>query len=181
MQRVKMLSWDRISLVVPEKQDIKGWYEWLNNIETQGFLWPIFGNIISLENEEKYYEDLNKNDKQLTFSIFVEETQKVIWNISLMDIDYKNSHCEMWIAIFDVESRWKWYGRESIQLIKKYVFEILGLNKLYLRYISHNTHAAKTYEKCWFVETGRMYQHNYRFWKYYDDVLMEILKKDYQK
>jgi len=38
------------------KEDTKLWYAWVNNIETQGYLGSMYGEIISLEAEEKYYE-----------------------------------------------------------------------------------------------------------------------------
>jgi len=139
----------------------------------------MFWKIISKESEESYYDSLNKDDKNLTFSIYIESINKVIWNISLKNIDYKNSHCELWISIFDKENQDKWYWTESIKLIQKYVFEVLWLNKLYLRYLAKNNRAWKVYEKCWFVEIWRQKEHEYRFGEYIDNVMMEIMKKDY--
>jgi len=145
--RVKILTWERVSLVVPEKQDAEIWQRWLNNPEIQSYLWVIFGSIISKEREETYYEKLNKDNSQLTFSIYIEEIDKIIWNISLMKIDYRNMHTELGIAITDLENQDKWYGTESIKLILKYAFEILGLKKVYLKLIDTNTRAKKSMKK----------------------------------
>lgn len=179
MERVKVISWNRVSLVVPEKYDIDLWYKWINDTEIQSFLWPVFWSIISKKSEEDFFESLNKDNKTLTFSIYSEELNKSIWNISLNSIDYKNNHSELWIAIFDKDNQNKGYWTEAIKLILKYAFEILWLNKVYLRYISNNSRAKEVYEKCWFTEVWRMKNHEYRFWEYYDDVIMEIFGDEY--
>jgi len=177
--RVIIMEWNPISLVVPEKQDVELWYKWVNNIEIQSYLLSMFWTIISKESEEKYFESLNKDDKELTFSIYINDEGKVIWNISLMNINYKNSHTELWIAIFDKDNQNKWYWSKSIQLIQKYVFEVLWLNKLYLRYISTNNRAWKVYSKLWFIEKGRLKDHHYTMWEYNDEVYMELMHKEF--
>lgn len=147
MERVKIVNWKNISLVVPEKQDVDIWYRWLNNPEIQAYLWFMFWSIISKENEESYYDKLNKDKEQLTFSIYIESENKVIWNISLMKIDFRNMHRELWIAITDEENLSKWYWTESINLVLKYAFEVLWLNKIYLRLTSKNERAKRVYDK----------------------------------
>jgi len=181
MERVKVLTWERLSLVVPEKEDVKLWYKWVNDIENQAYLWSIFWTIISEKSEEEFFEGLNKNDNTITFSIYVEDLKKTIWNIWLIKIDYKARHAELWVAIFDKDNQNKWYWTEAITLMQKYVFEVLWLNKFYLRYVSMNTRAWKVYEKCWFKENWIMRDHEYRMWEYYDSVLMEMMREDYLK
>ncbi len=178
-KRVKIIEWKAVSLVVPEKEDIELWYRGVNDIETQSYLWSMFWTITSRESEEEYYNFLNKDEKQLTFSIFINNNETIIWNVSLMKIDYKNSHTELWIAVLDKNNQNKWYWSESIELIQKYVFEVLWLNKLYLRYISSNDRAWKVYYKLGFKEAWRMKDHNYVLWEYHDDVFMEITKNEY--
>jgi len=179
MERITVLSWEKISLVVPEKEDTKLWYAWVNDIETQSYLGSMYGEIISLEAEEKYYDDIMKDTSTKLFCIYTEEIEKVIWNISLMWVDYKNRKAELWIAIFDKEQQNKWYGTESIKLILKYAFEVLWLNKVNLKFVKFNKRAQKVYEKIWFKECWRLKQESFVWWKYYDDIIMEIFAKDF--
>lgn len=179
MERIKILSEKDVSLVAPEKEDIFLWYKWMNDIDIQSKLLSFYGQIITYKNEEEYFDSINKDDKNLTFSIYIEDIKKTIWNVSLMNIDYKNSHAELWIAIFDRTNQWKWYGTKTLKLAQKYCFEILWLNKLYLRYLSTNKVAGNLYKNCWFKEVWRLKQHFYIFWEYHDGVIMEILKKEY--
>jgi RimJ/RimL family protein N-acetyltransferase len=178
-KRVVIMEWKKISLVVPEKQDTELWYRGINDIETQSYLWTRFWTIISRESEEEYYNSINKSDKSLTFSIYIKWDNKIIWNISLMKIDYKNSHTELWVAIFDKEDQNKWYWTEAIKLIQKYIFTVLGLNKIYLVCSSINNRAWKVYSKLWFIEIWRLKGHFYTWWEYHDDILMEIMKNEY--
>ncbi len=180
-KRIIVINWEKISLIVPEKQDIEIWYKWINNIEIQSYLWLMFWSIISKEAEEKYYDNLNKNKEQLTFSIFINQDKKVIWNISLMKIDFRNMHTELWIVITDEKNLSKWYWTESIYLILKYVFDVLWLNKVYLRLNSKNTRAKKVYDKLWFIEVWRFKKHNYIFWEFHDEIIMEIFKEKFKR
>lgn len=178
-KRIKVLESNNVSLIVPEIQDIDVWYKWVNDIWIQSYLWTVFWTVITIEKEKEYYENLNKNDKSVTFSIYLNNENIVIWNISLMNIDYKNKHSELWVAIFDKDYLNKWYWSEAIKLIMKYNFDILGMNKLYLKYVDSNARAWKVYLNLWFKEIWRLKEHNYAFWKFRDDVLMELLKKEY--
>jgi len=179
MKRIKVLTWEKVSLVVPEKEDTKLWYAWVNDIETQSYLGSMYGEIISLEEEEKYYDDIIKDINTKLFCIYTEEFKKVIWNISLMWVDYKNRKAELWIAIFNKKQQNKWYGTESIKLMLKYAFEVLWLNKVNLRFIEFNKRAQAVYEKIWFKEVGRLKEEECRWTKYYDTILMEIFSRDF--
>lgn len=39
--RVIIMEWNPISLIVSEKQDVELWYKWVNNIETQSYYYSI--------------------------------------------------------------------------------------------------------------------------------------------
>ena len=93
------------------------------------------------------------------FAICV-EGEKNIGNISF-EINRKNRNAELGIAIFDKNYWSQGYGTESIQLLFKYAFEILGLHKVYLNVVANNARAAKAYEKVGFKEIGRRKEHWY--------------------
>jgi len=180
MERIKVLIWEKVSLVVPEKIDAEVWYKWINDIETQSFLGSMYWEIITLEDEQEYYEHIRKDKNTKLFSIFVNDINLVVWNISLMEIDLINRKCELWISIFDKEYREKWLWTESIKLILNYAFKVLWLNKVNLRYVDFNRRAWAVYEKIWFNECWRLKEEAFRNWKLYDDIYMEIFSRDYK-
>ena len=178
MERIKVLTDNIISLVVPEKQDIEVWYKWINDIETQSFLWTMYWEIITLEDEQDFYEDIRKDKKTKLFSIFVDEYKKIIWNISLW-VDFRNRKAELGVVIFDKENRWKWYWTKAINLILKYGFLVLWLNKITLRFFDFNKKAQKVYKKIWFKECWR-FKKDYFIWgKYCDVICMEIFRDEF--
>ncbi len=180
MKRIKILEWENISLVVPEREDIILWYEWINNIDTQTSLGQ-YWNIYYKEDEEECYENLRKDKTLKTFSIFVNKLEKTIWNISLMNIDNMSRNAEIWIMISDKDEQNKWYWTEALKLILKYAFEVLGLHKVCLKFIDFNKRAEKVYDKVWFKKVWILKDERYIFWKYNDVILMELLKSDYKK
>lgn len=181
MKRVKIMVGDRVSLVVPEKEDVDIWYRWMNNIEISKNLVHSFGNVWFKEDEEDFYEVQRKNKNNALFSLYINEEKKIIWNIALNNINKLSRNAEMWIAIFEEENLSKWYGSDAINLILKYAFEVLWLKKVFLRYISFNKRWEKAYAKVWFKKCWVLKDHSYVMWKYYDEVLMEIFKKDFIK
>ncbi len=179
MQRIKILEWDKVSLVVPEKQDIEIWYKGINNIETQSYLGSMYWDIIFKEDEEDYYELVRKNKNNRLFCIYINNEKKVIWNINLFDIDLLNRKAELWIVIFDIENRNKWYWSESINLILKFWFKALWLNKIKLRFVDFNERAQKVYEKIWFKKCWELKEEVFRNWEFHNDIYMEIFSKDF--
>lgn len=179
-ERVKILTWERISLVVPEKQDIELWYRWVNDIETALYIWSNFWKVIYRENEEEFYDNLIKEKDNNTFCIYIEKESKVVWYIALTDINYRDRNASILIAIFDKENQNKWYWTEAMKLILKYAFEVLWLNKVQLWYLWTNVRAKKVYENIWFKEVWRLRDDVYAMWKFHDKVIMEIFKEEFK-
>ena len=179
MKRVIVMKWTKVSLVVPEKQDIDLWYEWMNNINIAKNLLNSFWNIWYREDEEDFYEK-QKNDKDnIMFSIYLNNEERVIWNISLNWIDKLSRKSQLWISIFNEDKLSKWYWSEAIRLLLKYAFDLLGLNKVFLDHIEFNERANRAYKKVWFKEVWRYKNHHYVMWKYYDSILMEIFNDNF--
>jgi len=179
MTRVEIMVWEKISLVVPEKEDIKLWYKWINNLSTQRYLWTSYWNIYFLEDEEDYFEIIRKNKDLKTFGIYIKNKKINIWNISLQRIDLQNRKADLWIVIFDKNFRWNGYWTESIKLILEYWFKVIWLNKINLKVLSNNDIAIKVYEKIWYKRSWLLKEENFRNWKFEDDVCMEIFASDF--
>ena len=175
-ERVKILEGERVALALSEKEDSLLRYRHMNNLEVQQFL-SVGGCLLYKEAEQDYYDHIIKNPNMRVFAICI-EGEKNIGNISL-EINRKNRNAELGIAIFDKNYWSQGYGTESIQLLFKYAFEILGLHKVYLNVIANNARAAKAYEKVGFKEIGRRKEHWYFWGKYHDMIEMEIMSNEY--
>lgn len=173
MIRKIIITWEKISLIVPEKEDIDLYHKGMNNIQTQHYL-GYNARTFSREDEEKYFENMNKDNKSQTFCIMINETKEVIWNISLNEINHINKWGIMWIVIFEELKRWSWYGKEAINLLHGFAKQQLNLRKLCLHVYADNEKAIKLYTKLWYKEVWRWKQHKFHNWEFIDDVMMEI-------
>lgn len=178
MDRIEVLQWEKISLVVPERSDARIWQKWMNHLETQmyiGFFWKIF----YLEDEEEFYEDIRKNKKDRTFCIFSREKRQIIGNISLFGISERHRNATLGVAIFDDNNQNKWFWTEAVQLMLKYGFENLGLYKVKLEVQSRNFRAIRVYEKCGFQVSGILKNEIFDGEKFSDMTCMEIFRDDF--
>jgi RimJ/RimL family protein N-acetyltransferase len=85
-ERVIISKWKKVSLVVPEKEDVELWYKWINNLEINQYLrsWEF---LYSYEQEVEYYENLTNDKNSIKFAIYVNDEKKVIWNVDLILIE----------------------------------------------------------------------------------------------
>jgi RimJ/RimL family protein N-acetyltransferase len=73
----------------------------------------------------------------------------------------------------------KGYGTDAMQILLRYAFEELNLNRVNLNVFEYNQRAIQSYLKCGFVEEGRTRQAMERDGKRWDIVYMGILKSDW--
>ncbi|MEK7658933.1 MAG: GNAT family protein [Patescibacteria group bacterium] len=136
-----------------------------------------------------------KNSKQVSDSIKKElethenvifmakdiKTQKPIGYAGLYDINQTARKAEFRVLIGEKDFWGKGYGTEITELITYYGFDRLNLNRISLGYVADNKAAGKAYEKAGYVFEGTLKQDIYRNSKYYDAVLMAVLRDDYYK
>jgi len=178
MSRIVYIHGKRVSLVVPEKQDVNVMCIGINNPEIQKNL----GSIVpySYESEQEYYEKISKSGGY-KFMIMLNEWEKIIG--SIMDVKHSDldRKLEVGISIYLEEYLGKGYGTEAMQLFLKYVFEFLGYHKVTLMVKDFNERGYKSYLKSGFREIGRYKDDCYIGGKYCNRIAMEILEDEYRK
>jgi RimJ/RimL family protein N-acetyltransferase len=117
---------------------------------------------------------MNKDNTSQIFCIMINETKTVIWNVWLNKIDHINKCWFFWIVIFEDNNCWKWYGKESIELVHIFAKQHLNLRKICLHVYWDNKNAIKLYSKIWYKEVWRWKNHKLYNWNFIDDVMMEI-------
>ena len=83
------------------------------------------------------------------------------------------------IKLYTKEYRGKHIGEEAIKLILDYGFNYLNLNNIKLTVLEFNKRAIACYKKCGFKEMGKIRQAYYLNRRYYDEILMDILKEEF--
>lgn len=121
---------------------------------------------------------INKTNGYEQMAIIADDEKHIGW-IDLKNIDSLNKHAELGIAIGDKNYWGKGYGIAAMYEMLKFGFQVLGLNKIWLRVEVDNFLAIKSYKRAGYVEEGILRQDRLRKGKYVDRLRMSILKEEY--
>jgi RimJ/RimL family protein N-acetyltransferase len=175
-----MIYGERIRLRGVEKEDLPLFVEWLNDPEVIEGL--IFFQPLSFEDEKRWFEALADRppaERPLAIEIQEGETWRIIGNCGFHNIAQINRSAEVGIFI-GIKSLWNsGYGTETMQLLLKYGFESLNLNRISLVVYDDNLGAMRAYEKAGFVLEGRLRQAKYKHGKYCDEHIMSVLRTEW--
>lgn len=127
------------------------------------------------------YKKSKKKLKIMAFGIHDNVSLKVIGDIAINSIDLKNKHAEIGLTIGDKNYWGKGYGTDSVKTIINYCFSKLNLNKVYLDVWEDNERAIRCYKKCGFKVDGILRKHIKKGKKYYNKIIMSILKQEWKK
>ena len=115
------------------------------------------------------------------FIILDASDDKPLGSVYLRDFDSANRKAEFGIYLGEESARGKGVGTEAARLILSFAFERLELNRVFLRVISTNLRAIRSYEKAGFIREGCFRQDVILQGQPTDIVFMAILKEDYYK
>lgn len=177
---MSMIYGERLRLRAIEREDVKHYYEWVNDPEvTYGLaLYLPMSNL----DEEHWFERATQRDqheKPLAIEVQQGDEWKLIGNCSVFGVEWVNRSGELGIMIGDKSAWNKGYGTEVMRLLLRHCFETLNLNRAFLRVYAGNSRAKHTYEKAGFVEEGRMRQAVFQHGKYDDIVIMSALRSEW--
>ncbi len=120
-----------------------------------------------------------KKGNAFAFGIEYRETGKVIGVISI-HVDWKDKKGEIgyWLG----KRYWnQGLMTETVQLIKKFGFDQLNLNRIYARVFENNIGSNKLLEKCGFQLEGNFREVNFRYNQWHNELWFGILRREYKK
>lgn len=156
------------------KGDLKYIESWINDPEVQYYAqeeYPFYFNSWLV----RYIYNEGIKGNRLIFMIEDKEGN-VIGELWLYPIDYNKKVSELVITIGRKNLRGKGYGKDVIDAVKKYCFEQLGINSIFLKVFSFNTRAINCYKSCGFKVIGRVPKKIIRYGMRYDELVMELRK-----
>jgi len=175
MKYYKKLIGDSIYLSPMNPDDAEIYTKWINDLEISTPLGNA-SNIYSLEKEREALERLSK--EKYNFAIVELESDKLLGNISLFDIDLIHRKAEVGLFIGDKDRWGKGFGTEALNLILEFGFKIIGLNNIMLKVFSFNERAIKVYKNIGFEEIGKRKESFRVNNKWYDEFYFQILSKN---
>ncbi len=176
-----MLFGKRLRLRAIEKEDLPRFVAWLNDPEVTQHL--VFHAPMSLLQEEKWHERVlqqNSAEQPLVIERDAPEGWTPIGNISLMSIDWVNRSTELGIFIGEKAFWNQGYGREAIELMLRFGFDDLNLNRIFLRVDETNLGGIHCYEHAGFILEGRQRQAKFEDGQYIDLLQMSVLRSEWQ-
>jgi RimJ/RimL family protein N-acetyltransferase len=123
-------------------------------------------------------------EKEKDIYFFIIRTLADDQPIGLVDLSGFNwSARSAWVGIgLGERDFWgKGYGTDAMQVILRYAFEELNLNRVNLDVFEYNERAKKSYLKCGFVEEGRTRKAMTRDGKRWDIIYMGILRSEWEE
>jgi len=177
-----MIYGDRIRLRALEKDDLPHFVRWLNDPEVRDHL--SLYHPLSQDDEERWYQrqmELDPIQRPLSIEVQADPDGKWIFigNCGYVDLDWRNRKAELGIQIGKKEFWNRGFGTKAVQLLLKYGFQTLNLNRIWLRVQETNHRAARVYQKSGFVPEGTFRQDYYQDGSYHDMQVMSVLKADW--
>lgn len=163
------------------KEDIILRLSYINDPETLRYLESGIPYPVTYNEELKWFEAISAFNDSYRFAIETEADGLYIGDCGINSIDWKNSVASAVIFIGNRDYRGKGYGTEAMQLLMSFAFDQININKVRLNVYSFNEPAIKSYEKCGFKREGVLRQEIFRDGRYYDTIVMGILREEYKK
>ncbi|WP_273716786.1 GNAT family N-acetyltransferase [Alkalihalobacillus pseudalcaliphilus] len=171
------ISKERVYLRPIERSDYRTIYEGIQD-ESLRFLTGT-KTVFTFEQIEQVNERFREDKARYDWAICLHDSNKMIGDVALVDIDEDNQRAGFRIAIYDCTYRQHGYGSEAIQLALAFCFEKLKLHRLQLEVFSYNQAAIKAYQKVGFQQEGILRDALYWDGQYYDELIFSILAEDY--
>ncbi len=149
--------------------------EWINNPENNQFLH--YDLPICIEKTEKWFESHEGEDTR--YDAIIEVDGVPVGTIGLIDIDFKNSKAEYYIAMGELSYKGKGVAKEASKLILAYGFEQLNLNRIYLFTEVENVVAQKLFERVGFVREGIIRQDIVSHGRFVNRIAYGFLREDW--
>jgi RimJ/RimL family protein N-acetyltransferase len=168
----------RLRLRAIERSDIPDFVRWFNDPEVRHYLQMFMP--MSQAQEERWFEAQLSDTRSHVFGIET-LTGKLIGNIGLHGIDWRESCAELGIVIGEKDYWNNGYGTEAIQALLRFAFMEMNLQRVSLWVYDYNERALHCYQKCGFQVEGRQRQAHYHEGRYHDKILMGILREEFAR
>lgn len=138
---------------------------------------------LSVKKVKEWIEkDLDQNDPDLYwFLIHTLADDRLIGEIGLDKPQWNHGEAYVGISIGEREYWGKGYGTDAMDVILRYAFQELNLQRVTLNVFDYNPRAIRSYEKAGFKHEGRVRQRLLRENRRWDLVHMGILREEWEE
>jgi RimJ/RimL family protein N-acetyltransferase len=173
------LQGSRITLRALTRDDLALYRRWLDDPRVTEFL-EMGARPTRDADCEAFWRLASESDDAIVFAIAERKGGKTVGTCGLYLIQWMARRAQFNILIGEPTAWDKGYGTEAAHLILGYAFDVLNLNSVQLGVNADNARAVRSYEKVGFVHEGVRRQFVYRNGRYYDSVMMSVLRDEYK-
>ena len=176
-----MIVGKKVRLRALEKSDLAKVWEWMNDEEVMWF-WAEPGSTQSLVEIEQWFARLQEVAGYTSKQFVIENEEGTpIGRIFYEHLDTKHQRAEVGMLIGEKEQWGRGYGTDAMIAFLDYLFNELGLHRVYTHVQSYNTRSLRLHEKCGFTQEGVLRHHSFTRGEYYDDLMMGILCNEFNQ
>ncbi|MDY6894123.1 MAG: GNAT family protein [Thermotogota bacterium] len=132
--------------------------------------------------QEKWFQQISEDDTQVIFSIMVPDEQNnliLIGYCGITNIDFKNRRGEISFLVSPARAQDERLYREDflsvLNMICKYGFNEINLNKLFTETFAFREYHIKILEEFGFHSDGTLREHQFTNGQYHDSLIHSIL------
>lgn len=114
----------------------------------------IYQEPFTREGHESWVCNMVETGRVVQMIICDMDTDRPLGSVYIRDIDRRHNKAEYGIFIGEPDARGRGAGTAAARLMLRYCFEEQGLHRVYLRVLSENLQAIRSYEKAGFVREG---------------------------
>ncbi len=178
------LEGERVRLRPLELSDAERFRVWFSDPEFFHYLAGAAYQL-SLAAEEEFIRARQTNDWEHGVALAIEamdvaDAPVLIGSLELRDLHPESRHGEIGILIGEREYWDRGYGADVMRTICRFGFEELDLHRIELTVAAYNPRAQRCYEKVGFVVEGRKREHRYVNGRYYDTLVMGLLRSEFE-
>lgn len=158
-----------------EPEDLDTLYEWYNDQEFTYWVsgsWPLLA-LLRREEFERKFLDEDPNRYAIT-----DLEGNLIGTIGFDEVNITARTARLYIGIGQKDLWGKGFGSDALKTFINHLFIRWNFRRLTVEFWEGNQRALSCYTSLGFVEEGRLREAYYIDGKYYDAVIMGLLKKD---
>lgn len=134
----------------------------------------------SLQQMEQEFDTALAEPDPEVVRMIIEAEGRVVGDIDLFHMDQRNRNALIGIGIWRAEDRCRGYGTDAMTALIGWAFRHQNLHRIELSVEPENGAAVRVYERLGFVVEGRRREHHYDDGCYRDELIMGLLRRDFE-
>lgn len=178
--RMPFIKGGLVNLYGLRREDLEPYREWIENRSATFFMETGWRPPSDADMDALFKSSTGPSDVAV-FGIVPENMDRPVGIVGLYAIQWICRRAEFRILLGDDVARGRGYGTAAAKAIVDYGFDLLNLETIYLGVNTENTGAIRSYEKAGFRREGIRRKLIYRNSRYYDALMMSILREEWAK